>query len=190
MNIKSFDTNKFHKYLKFKNTALLYHGLGGSPSPMREKSLTKRGFNVINEHHDYVEEYNFDFGKSLFERELIKAEKSNLIIGISFGGYLAYHLAKATGTDCILINPALDRSISKTSLKKDFDIKYEKKVCSIDVYSGCFDRIVDYEKTLDYLIKWHPSANFTAIEAEHRIPIKTFSKIIKESRFIKNRIEV
>lgn len=190
MNIKSFDKNNFHKYLKFDRTAILYHGLGSSPSPMRERSLIKRGFNVINELHDYEYEYDKDLGKSLFERELEKASKSDLIIGISFGGYLAYHLSRATGKECILINPALDRTKSKTRMKKDFKISYNRIPSSVDVYVGSNDKIVDYETTFNYLIKHHPSANFKVIDGEHRVPIQTFSKIIKSSRFIKNKLQV
>src|ERR1700744_2497277 len=89
---------------------VLYHGLGSKPDLFRINRLKDRGFIVICEHFDYEAEWKLDKGKSLFSRELKKVNKVDLLIGISFGGYLAYKLSKATGINLLLINPAIDRS--------------------------------------------------------------------------------
>ena len=93
-----------HKFENFvtNRKVIIYHGLGSQPSPTRNSLLTRKGFDVHADQFDYNSEWNLDMGKSLFERELSNAKSCDLIIGISFGGYLAYHLSKALGKNLIL----------------------------------------------------------------------------------------
>ena len=95
--------------MKFDKKVVMYHGLGGTPAGTTKRVLNQHGLGVLFEFFDYEKEWVKDHGKSMFEKELKKIEKTDLIIGNSYGGYLAYQLSKATGKDLLLINPALDR---------------------------------------------------------------------------------
>ena len=128
-----------NNYLKFDKTVAMYHGLGSAPNKDRNKTFTKLGYNLISELHDYKELFYKDLGKDFFDTEIEKIKDCNLIVGISFGGYIAYHLSLATGIPAILINPALDRLKSKTDMNKHFDMQYELKGSNIEVFCGVND---------------------------------------------------
>lgn len=165
-------------------SCVIYHGLGSKPSLARTKMLNSFGYYVISQYFDYHREWNKDKGKSLFEKELKKINKIDLIIGISFGGYLAYQLSKATGIDLLLINPAIDRSKSK-SIIKDFDIDIYNKKSNIEIFSGKFDKVVPIENAKEYLINKKEKFKLNIIdEMEHKIPEKKFLEILEKSKLI------
>jgi predicted esterase YcpF (UPF0227 family) len=173
-------------YLKFDKTVSIYHGLGSEPNPMRNKSFNNKMYNVISELHDYVKEYELDLGESFFKRELEKVKNSNLILGISYGGYVAYHLSKATGINAILINPAINRSKSKNvNLNKDYIMNYTPRESTIEIFCGENDISVDPKITELYLKENDPNLKIEYIEdMAHRVPHAYFSQILKTSKLI------
>lgn len=166
-------------------TCVLYHGLGSQPAISREQLLNKAGYNVISEHFDYDLEWDVDQGKSLFEKQLEVVKNVDLIIGISFGGYLAYKLSKATGKDVILINPALDRAKSQ-SVIKDFDIPDSNLVSNIEIFFGFLDTSVPMDYAIDYLKrrKEYDYSAYTIKDMAHRVPDNFFKEIVETSCLI------
>lgn len=163
---------------------VIYHGLGSKPAPLRNRLLEKIGYEVTCDFFDYEYFWDLDEGKSLFEQELKKSASTDLIIGISFGGYLAYHLAKALNKNLVLINPALDRNKSKTKIK-DFDIEYESHKINIECFFGQNDTSVPKEYNMDYLQREKdPFSCYIIPEMAHRVPNEYFMEIIKRSKLI------
>lgn len=169
----------------FDKTCVLYHGLGSKPAISREQLLNKVCYNVISEQFDYDLEWDVDQGKSLFEKQLKIVENVDLIIGISFGGYLAYKLSKATGKDVILINPALDRTKSQ-SVIKEFDIPDSNLFSNIEIFFGFLDTSVPMEYAIDYLNrrKENDYTAHTIKDMAHRIPDNFFKQIVETSYLI------
>jgi predicted esterase YcpF (UPF0227 family) len=93
-----------------------YHGLGGEPSQAMAYFLEQFGYEMICEHIHFELEWMKDRGKSLMERQLKVVEGVDLIMGNSFGAHPAYLMAKATGIDLILVNPAVNRKRSQTGI--------------------------------------------------------------------------
>lgn len=163
---------------------IVYHGLNSKPSLSRTKMLNSFGYDVLAQYFNYHNEWNKDKGKSLFARELVKASKTDLILGISFGGYLAYQLSKATGADLLLINPAIDRKKSK-SVIKDFDIENFNKTSNIEIFSGSLDTVVPVKNAELYLKEKGEKYDLSIIDGMgHRTPNKTFLEILKNSKLI------
>jgi len=146
--------------------------------------LKAAGYVVLSEYFDYQKEYELDKGKSLFESELKKIRGVDLILGISFGGYLGYKLSKATGIDLLLINPALNREKSKSPVK--YDIPDYSMKSDMDIFFGEFDTAVPKENTIEYLKEVGEDYTSHILEGmEHRTPENYFIKIIKESHLVK-----
>jgi len=172
----------------YNKTCVLYHGLGSKPAISREQLLNKAGYKVISEQFDYDLEWDVDQGKSLFETQLKVVENVDLIIGISFGGYLGYNLSKATGKDVILINPALDRAKSQ-SVIKEFDIPAYNLQSKIEIFFGEFDTSVPKEYAHDFLkAKGEEYTSFIIKGMLHRVPDNYFKWVIENSKII-NYIE-
>jgi hypothetical protein len=162
-------------------TCVIYHGLGSKPAISRTQLLNKAGYTVISELFDYDAEWDLDEGKSLFETQLKVVKDVDLIIGISFGGYLGYKLSKATGKDVILINPALDRAKSK-SMIKEFDIPNSYLPSNIEIFFGEFDTSVPKEYAIEYLNnKGEDYRHHIVKDMNHRVPDNYFKYIIFSS---------
>jgi len=162
-------------------TCVIYHGLGSRPAISRTQLLNKAGYSVISELFDYDSEWDLDEGKSLFESQLEIAKDVDLIIGISFGGYLGYKLSKATGKDLILINPALDRAKSK-SMIKEFDIPDYNLPSNIEVFFGEFDTSVPKEYAMEYFKNKGEDFRYHIVkDMNHRVPDNYFKHIIFNS---------
>lgn len=173
-------------YIKFDKTVAIYHGLGSAPNKDRNRTFTKLGYNVISELHDYKDYFYKDLGESFFKQELEKIKNCNLLIGLSYGGYIAYHLSKATGIPAILINPALDRLRSKTEMNKHCLMEYTPVESSIEVFCGELDTSVDPNITKSYLKEIGSDVDVRMIKKmAHRVPHIHFSQIIKSSKLIK-----
>jgi predicted esterase YcpF (UPF0227 family) len=172
--------------MKLDKSCVIYHGLGSKPAESRTKMLNELGYVVISEQHNYHDEWEKDKGYSLFNRELKKINKVNLIIGISFGGYLAYQLSKSTGIDVILINAAIDRDKSK-SVIKNFDIWYGNKQSNIELFFGENDTSVPKELALEYINAKKEDYTYHIIsEMSHRISDRYFEEILKKSNLIRS----
>jgi predicted esterase YcpF (UPF0227 family) len=172
---------------------IIYHGLGSRPSPQRDKILHKFGFDdVISEHHDYYKEWDKDRGESFFniQNEKMSHQDIDLIIGISFGGYIGYHLSKANGVPAILINPALNRDLSKTKISHyliSYNSNYNPK---IEIYMGSEDVSVPSINTISFLENkesTNPNIKSTIVNGyAHRVPDEFFQQVLQSSEIIKN----
>ncbi len=175
---------KMEDYLKFDKNVAMYHGLGSAPNVDRNKTFTKLGYNVLSELHDYKHIYEVDCGEKFFKAELEKVKGFDLIVGLSFGGYISYNLSLATGIPCILINPALDRAKSVWT-NSFFKMEYEKINSDIEVFCGVNDKSVLPTITSEYLKENNPTVEINYIDImAHRVPHIYFSKIIKSSKLV------
>jgi predicted esterase YcpF (UPF0227 family) len=166
-------------------TVLVYHGLGGSPASDRIDLLESLGYKVIYPHIEFEKEWDLDKCKSLFQRELNNAEKSDIIIGFSLGGYLAYLLANASGKNLVLINPALNREKSALNIK-NFDIdQYPNNLGEVEIFFGANDIVVPMNDQVNFLKSNNiNSSNHIISNMEHRTPINKFQEIINISKFL------
>ena len=163
---------------------VLYHGLGSKPAPSRINMLNDEGYVVLCEQFDYHKEWEEDRGESLFKRELKKIRKVDLIVGISFGGYLAYKLSKATGIDTLLINPALNRDRSKSVIKHYNTGDFNEK-SKVEIFFGESDTSVTKEYTHEYLESVEQEYISHIVKGmAHRIPDSYFKYIIENSKLI------
>lgn len=132
--------------------AVYYTGLGGGVEPVLDRILDYFKYDLYQEDHDYYQYWIDDKGESFMRREIENAKDKSLVIGLSFGGYVAYHVAKANGIPCILINPALDRAKTRTGIY-DFEMNYEPKDIKLEVYIATDDNVVPPRYTTNYLKK-------------------------------------
>lgn len=176
---------------KFENfehkTIAVYHGLGGRPAKDRIDLLKSRGYeNIIYPFINFEKEWDLDKGKSLFQRELNNIKDVDVIVGFSLGGYLAYLLAKATGKDLVLVNPALDRSKSTLRIK-DFDIEnISNNLRKVEAFFGENDKVVLMDDQIDFLKTNSPRVTMVHVikGMEHRTPIDKFEEIINDSKIL------
>ena len=165
-------------------TVILYHGLGSNPASDKKKYLNEIGISLKQDHHDYQKEYDLDRGKSFMIEQEKNANGYNIIMGISFGGYVAYMLACRLRKPLILINPAINRSVTKINIK-EYNYQYENmKPKKIEYFYGENDKAVifnDQKNIVD-----HSITDFYKIKnMEHRVPIKFFKKICEQSKLLK-----
>lgn len=165
-------------------SCVIYHGLGSKPALSRISMMNKKGYITLSEKFDYEKEWDLDKGRTLFQNEYNKINKIDLIIGISFGGYLAYKLSKATGVDVLLINPAINRDKSKSKIGH-FDIEMFDKKSNIEVFFGEFDTAVPKENTIQFLNNiGEDYVSHIIKDMAHRIPDIYFKQILKQSIII------
>ncbi len=174
----------FKKFENINKKCLLLHGLGSVPNSNRQRMLEKLGYEVIQELHDYKVEWNKDMGESFFKTQLEKVKYVDLIIGVSFGGYIAYHLSKATGISTILINPAIDRSKSQSEIK-DYIMNYTPQESIFELFCGENDKSVPMQYAIDWMSNHNENYKLEIIKnMEHRVPDEFFTEILKKSNFI------
>lgn len=172
--------------MKLNKTCVWYHGLMGEPNLAIKTALMKLGYYVVSEHIDFYKEWVYDKGKSLMERQIKKLHKIDLVIGISFGGYVAYLLSKATGSDLLLINPALNRDRSKTGIFH-FDTPKCVKKCNIEIFFGELDSVVPMAYTKEFLEETEEEYKAWIVKnMEHRIDGNILLAILTNSELIKN----
>lgn len=171
-------------------TILIYHGLNSNVDKEKVKYFEAKGFRVIMEKHDYRGEYGTqdnpgDRGKSFMKSQEAIAKNADIIIGISFGGYVAYLLGCQLQKDVILINPALNRSVTKTAIQ-NYDYPFnEKRAKRIEYFHGANDTMVTATKSLEVLEK--PTGYYKEIkipDMEHRVPFKKFKQICEQSHIL------
>ena len=176
-----------HTYLEnllSQKTVLLYHGLNSNPASDKKKYLHEIGVNLTQGHHDYKKEFDLDQGQKFMSEQESIAKSYDIIMGISFGGYVAYMLACRLKKPVILINPAINRSVTKTNIK-EYNYQYENmKPKKIEYFYGENDKAVifnDQKNIVD-----HSITDFIKIKnMEHRVPIKFFKEICEQSKLLK-----
>jgi uncharacterized protein len=159
---------------------LYYHGLDSVLSDEKRKILENFG-NVIAPTFDYknmpVETVLTDVLDINYEWDV------DVVIGSSFGGLMAYTIARLKDMKCLLFNPAL----YDNSLGWDMDVIVDKKRYNTTrtelayIVLGMKDRVVDYKKNVKY-IKKHVNAPYNLNsdpELEHRIPVDIFEEHVK-----------
>ena len=173
-------------------TCIYYHGLGGEASDIITWMFSKFGgfTTVISETIDFEHEWELDKGKSLFERELPKLKNADLVVGLSFGGYLAYKMSKATGVDLLLINPAVNRNRTKTNIghfniPKKFNLK-----SNIEVFFGAEDVQVPREYAIEFFNKTQEEyVEHIVPGMEHSISLWDLKYILETSNLV-NKPEI
>lgn len=171
---------------KNKKKVVIYHGLGGEPYSHYDNILKSKNYRVISDFHDYYQEWDTDNMESFFRNQLeIYNKKIDLVVGISFGAYVAYKIAKAKNIPCILIIPALDREKTRTRIKEVFvsDIKHD---VPIEAYIAEDDELIPCDITLDWLNKHEPKAKIflTNTGLGHAVSGRLFEAIIANSKLI------
>jgi alpha/beta superfamily hydrolase len=164
--------------------AIYYAGLGGGVEPMLYEIFNYFGYDLIQEDYDYYAEWHSDKGANLMMREFEKAKDADLIFGISFGGYVGFHVAKATGIPCILINPALDRAKTRTGIY-DFIMDYVDKSPEFEIYIATQDEVVLPRYTINYLKRNKNKVSLMMVEdMTHGSSYEHIVKFLYESKFV------
>lgn len=164
---------------------ILYHGLNSNPASDKKKFLKGIGIDLTQDHHDYQKEYDLDRGKSFMLEQENKASGYNVIMGISFGGYVAYMLAcRLQKIPLILINPAINRSVTKTKIG-DYNYEYTNlKPQKIEYFYGEKDTSVRLEDNKK-MVPNDVTTFYEIKKMEHRVPISFFADICRQSQILK-----
>ena len=101
-----FKIEKNQKQKRNSGTVLYLHGFPDNPSQNITHQLENEGFKVINQKIMWGKAFK-ENKKALIDNLSGKAKQADIIIGSSFGGYIAFLLTGLTKTPCILINPAI-----------------------------------------------------------------------------------
>lgn len=163
---------------------LYYHGLGGEAPMDLISKFRELGLELICKTHDYEKEYDSDLGKSMMEREF-NNENIDFVIGNSFGGYVGYHVAKKLNVPMLLLNPAIDRSVTKTGIY-DFDFEVSINEPRIHLALGKYDNLVNPNLTISYLNKNGIDYTFSVANMEHNI---TYQDLIREVIYFKSIVK-
>ena len=121
---------------------LYLHGLESKPNCEKVEWLQSQGHEVTSPKINYKDK-NVDLNQ-------YTKTKFDLIIGSSMGGYAAYMLGKQTGTDLLLLNPALH---SRT-FDPNFRLSSKDSLLCPNVYLavGEQDKIIEPLRTVDILL--------------------------------------
>ena len=182
---------KYESYVG--KSAIIYHGYWGgadeddhpdSPDD-RLELLDSHGVSATCDIINYDREWALDKCKSLFEREAEKCKNVDVLIGFSLGGYMAFKLAGYLSKDVILVNPAIDRSITKLHIK-EFNAPKSMNFGNMEVYLGEKDTLIDKEVTLRYLKKNGIKCESWIVGGmQHGTSLWQFNKIIENSKILK-----
>lgn len=177
---------------------IFFHGYGGEPIPFITDLFEHIGYETIQQHINYDDEWDLDRCKSIVEKSIELSKDCYAIIGLSLGGYTAHLIANHLGKKCILINPGLDRMRSQLYLGnqfptdddsseedlKDFNFVTEFNKCELEVYLGGKDFQIPNNYTTEYLIKNKIDARVEILkDMYHVFNLQEFIKIIKMSEF-------
>lgn len=167
------------KSFEDKKRITFYHGLGGERSADRMRLLRQMGYEPYFPNIDFDDEWYYDECKSLFLRELDRSKNSEIIMGTSLGGYLAYNVAKALDKECVLINPSINREMSKLNIR-EFDMDYVPKFPKIKVFFGELDDYVIDKYQIETLEENGDDYEYTYIKGmEHWTPIDKLKEILE-----------
>jgi hypothetical protein len=174
---------------RLNKTCIFYHGLGGEPISWIKEMMNEKGFYVVQDHIDFYKEWFKDKGKSLMEKQFKKAEKADLIMGLSFGGHPAYLSAKHASTNLLLINPAVNRKRSTVGIGYYKAPVNDNKI-DIEVYFGQFDQVVPKAYTQEFFHNTGEEYNAWIINRmQHGISNLDYKVIIEHSPIIKKLCE-
>ena len=187
--------DKFESFGSGKKMAI-YHGYWSSiqdpddipteaPAYDRLKVLKEVGVTANCDLIDYDSEWMLDKCQSMFHRELDKCKDVDVIMGFSLGGYTAYRLASYLSKDVILVNPALDRKITRLIIK-EFDVPHKKNFSRIEVFFGDKDDLIPRGYTIRYLQSNGIDFDGYLVRGMgHNTPLPYFNQIIRSSNLLK-----
>lgn len=153
---------------------LLYlHGLYSYPMPEKMDLLEQKAQNIFGPKLDYFTHPDL-FGWLLEEMEL---RKIDYIVGSSAGGLMGYWLARQTGCNALLFNPALAKLDMRADILQHTQGEEAGKPYFIEVILGGKDDTIPPQTTIDFLAMndkpEHYHIHFLP-ELEHKIDLKTF----------------
>jgi len=125
---------------------LWLHGMGGSPNKEKIAYMKERGLNTHALHLDYNRE------PKRFEilRDYCIKHQIQLLVGSSFGGFLAFWLSEELGIPCLLLNPAVSLR-NKRKTKPSGVSRLASPICLTAL--GAEDDKVDPERTALFMEK-------------------------------------
>lgn len=153
---------------------LYYHGLDSFLSDDKKNILETFG-KVTAPRYDYrnpdvLQNINNSFDGSL---------ENTVLIGSSFGGYIANLLALGYDLPCLLFNPALAfRSIDLAQ-----DLPFNSNIKSLSyIVLGKKDKVINYADNLAFIKENFKGPLQIVIEEnmEHRVPVDIFEKHVKK----------
>jgi len=164
---------------------LYIHGLHSNPNPDKIKILEEAGLEVVAPFIDYEKEQGAVYPRI---KEIALAEKVELLIGSSMGGFMAYWLAYDLNKPALLYNPALYFDSMKSFIPK----VTKDEIPPLYVCLGEKDQRVDPQLVKAYLSKRNPDhIHLKIISAswlEHGIDLATFASM--SAWFLKEVVKV
>lgn len=172
------------KNVKLNKIAVYYHGLGGEASLHIKNKMAEFGYYLITETVDFYGEWFKDRGRSFMDKQIKKFKKIDLVIGLSFGGHIAYLLSKETGANLLLINPAVNRARSTTGIHTYVSPKSNKS-SNIEIYLGEYDTTVPMQYTLEFFRNTGEEYNAYKISnMQHNMYYHEFDFIVEHSNLV------
>ncbi len=124
--------------------AIWIHGMGGSPNQDKIALMEQYGWETHALHLDYVQEpLRFEILRDYCTKHHI-----DVLVGSSFGGFLAFWLSEELGLSCILLNPAV--SIRGKSKNKPNSVTHLRSALCL-VALGAKDELIDAQRTLLFI---------------------------------------
>lgn len=155
-------------------TIIYFHGLDSSLSAEKRKVLSQFG-KVIAPTFNYRDsEVIAGIGDLFDDIDL----HSTVLIGTSFGGYLANVNSLAYDIPCLLFNPALAYRSVDLTMAEPFDAYIQS---SSYVVLGRLDDVIKCDDNLLFINQQFKGPTEVVIEETmgHRVPLKTFEKHVE-----------
>ncbi len=160
-----------------KTKCLYLHGLDSQPMREKDDILLANFEHLVSPKINYRRENIFSFLCAIVEEREI-----GCIVGSSFGGFMAYHLARKYALSVILFNPALAYYQTNPDIINEFD-RVPMKKCFVAI--GQEDDVVPPQSTLDYLKSSNHESTFFHVEIieklGHRIPLDVLENTIRDA---------
>lgn len=162
--------------MKKRMTDILYfHGLDSSLSDEKRNILNPFG-NVIAPTFNYRDPKVLLGITDLFDDLDIE---TTVVIGSSFGGYLANVFSVSYDMPCLLFNPAL----AYRSVDLALEMPLDKDILNLSfVVLGKQDEVIHYEDSLNFISQHFKGPKQVVIEEHmgHRVPVDIFEKYTRQ----------
>lgn len=150
---------------------LYFHGLDSELSDAKRKFLQQFG-NVTGQTYNYKDPEVLEFINPLFKG---KDLSNTILIGSSFGGYLANSFSMLYDIPCLLFNPAL----ASRSFDLDVSQPFDNMISSLSyIVLGKQDDVINCNDNAAFIADNLKGLKEICIEESlgHRIPIDIFEK--------------
>ena len=176
---------------------LYFHGLGGSGNGLLETKndwdeklpeLAKH-FELIAPNLDYLMLSQNPFSSKFIHYYLQNIE-FDVVMGLSMGGYMAYHVSKQYNVPCILFNPALsDITLSHNWHGPWFENSKLPNENIVRVIVSELDPVVNAPKTLEFLKEDCPNCDIRLLPGETEHGIANYMMLFELLEFL-NKTEL